>query len=127
MPDERTLPEVAADVVHEAQRVVQRHVALASAELSETGRALARRGAQLVVALVIAVIGLGALAASAVFGLIAWGLPGWAAAIVVGLACLAVAGIAAGMAVSGLKKTGFLPHTIAALKGTTQTMQESVS
>ena len=117
MPDERSLPEVASDIVREAKLLIRQHVALASAELSEAARAGARHGVQLATAAVFGLLGIGAIGAAAVLGLAALGIPPWAAALIVGTASLMVAAILMRMAVAAFKRRSVLPNTIAALKG----------
>lgn len=117
MPDERSLPEVASDIVREAKLLIRQHVALASAEFGEAARSAVRSGVQLVTAVVFGLLGVGAIGAAVILGLVALGIASWAAALIVGGASLIVATVLARSAVTALKRGSFLPNTIAALKG----------
>ena len=117
MPDERSLAEVAADIVREAKLLIRQHLALASAELSDTARLVARSGIRLVLAISMALLGLGALGAAATLGIVSGGIEPWAAALMVGLASLVAAGVLGWRAVGAVRKESLLPNTVAALKG----------
>ena len=84
MPDERSLPEVASDIVREAKLLIRQHVALASAECGEAARSAARSGVQLVTAVVFGLLGVGAIGAAVILGLTTLGIAPWAAAAIVG-------------------------------------------
>jgi hypothetical protein len=117
MLENRTVPELASDVVRETRLLIRQHAALASAEFAETIRSFSRSGAQLAVALTLALLGTGALFAAVILGLVALGVAPWGAALIVGLASVIVAAVLARTAATALKREGFLPNTIATLKG----------
>ena len=62
-------------------------------------------------------LGAGALGAAVILGLVAWGVEPWASALIVGLASLVVAAVVGRLAMTAVRREGFLPNTVAALKG----------
>ena len=117
MRDDRSLPEVVSDVVREAKLLIRQYVALASAEMGENARTVGSRAAQLASAAVLGLLGAGTVFAAVVLGLVELGVAPWAAALIVGVASLIVAAILARAAMSALRRSSFLPNTVAALKG----------
>jgi hypothetical protein len=83
--DERTLGEMFAELSRETRTLIQQEVQLARTELSEKARAMARGGGMVVGGALIAYGGLLAVLAAVVLGLIALGVPPWAAALLAGL------------------------------------------
>ena len=89
--DNRTLGEMFAELSRDARTLVQQEIQLAKTELTEKV-SKARNGAGLVVGGgLIAYAGLLAIVAAVILGLVAIGLPAWAAALIGGV-LVAVAG-----------------------------------
>lgn len=83
-----TLRDALADAWHDASALLQQHAALASKEARERTAGLGVDVAGLVGGVVLAHVGVLALAAAAGFGLHAAGLPPWLASLVVGVALI---------------------------------------
>ena len=98
--DDRSTSELLRDLSQQTGDLVRKEMELAKAELREKGKAAGIAGGMFGGAGVIALYGVGALIAAAILGL-AIVLDAWLAALLVGVGCLAVAGI---LALTGKKK-----------------------
>jgi membrane protein len=98
--DDRSTSELMRDLSQQTGDLVRKEMELAKAELTEKGKAAGIAGGMFGGAGVIALYGVGALTAAAILGL-AIVLDAWLAALLVGVAYLAVAGI---LALTGKKK-----------------------
>lgn len=83
--DDRTLGEMFAELSRETRTLVQQEIQLARTELTEKASKMGRSAAFIVGGGVIAYGGLLAIIAAVVLGLIAIGLPAWAAALTGGV------------------------------------------
>jgi hypothetical protein len=83
--NDRTLGEMFAELSRETRTLVQQEIHLARTELAEKASKMARSAAFIVGGGVIAYGGLLAIIAAVVLGLIAIGLPAWAAALMGGV------------------------------------------
>lgn len=98
--DDRSTSELLRDLSQQTGDLVRQEMELAKAELREKGKAAGIAGGMFGGAGVIALYGVGALTAAAILGL-AIVLDAWLAALIVGGAYLALAGI---LALTGKKK-----------------------
>jgi hypothetical protein len=99
----RPLPELTRDLVTQLKRLIAGELALFKAEMSAKAKAAGIGAGLLVGALVFLFFALCALVTTAVLGF-ALILPAWLAALVVGVILLVLAGIAALIGMSSLKK-----------------------
>ena len=101
----------------DASDLVRAEMALAKAELRETGTALARDGAKIAVAGGLALAGALAITAFLVIALGALFNNYWLSALVVGVALLGVGGLLVRSAVADVKRRGVMPaQTVATLR-----------
>ena len=91
---ERPTKELVQDLTTEASALIRKELALAQLELKEKGRRAGIGGGLFGAAGLFAMLGLGALVACAILAL-ATAVDAWLAALIVGAALFAVAGIAA--------------------------------
>ena len=109
---QRSMAEVAGDIVGNIQKIVRAEIRLARAEAGEELRGSA--GGDGAVAAVAALFGVMYVLLALVYTLALW-LPLWAAALLVGLLMLATTAISASIGVKSLKVPG-LPRTTRSLK-----------
>jgi membrane protein len=84
--DDRSLGQMFADLSRETRTLIQQEIQLARTELAEKASRMGRGIAFVVAGGLLAYGGLLAIVAAVVLGLIALGLPGWAAALISGIA-----------------------------------------
>jgi len=106
--EERSLSTVLGDIVGNIQQIVRAEVRLAKTEVQDEIQKIGSSAAMLGVAAIAAVLGLGVLLLACVYGLSTVMAP-WAAALVVAVATLAVAGIAASIGVKRLRQVRLPP------------------
>ncbi len=82
---ERSLGELFGDLSRETSTLVRQEVTLAKAELTQTATQVGKDVSVLAVGGAIAYAGLLALLAAVVLGLVAFGLPAWLSALIVGV------------------------------------------
>jgi uncharacterized membrane protein YqjE len=92
--DNRSVGQLVSDLSAQLSRLVRDEMRLATLELQRKGKRLGAGAGLFGAAGIIALLGVATLIAAAVLAL-ALVLPGWAAALVVGIALLVVAGLAA--------------------------------
>jgi uncharacterized membrane protein YqjE len=106
---EPPLAELLRRLTTDASDLVRAEMALAKAELRETGTALARDAAKLAVAGGLALAGALAITAFLVIALGALFNNYWLSALVVGVALLAIGGLLVRSAVADVKRRGVMP------------------
>ena len=106
---EPPLAELLKRLTTDAGDLVRAEVALAKAELRQTGATLARDGAKIGAALGLALAGALALVAFLVLGLGAMFDNYWLSALIVGVVLLAIGGFLARNAVNDVKQRGIMP------------------
>lgn len=92
--DARSVSELVGDASEQLSRLVRDEIRLATLEMQEKGKRVGKGAGLAGAGTVLALYGVGALVAAAVIGL-AEPLPAWAAALIVGVVLLVVAGILA--------------------------------
>ncbi|MFC8042914.1 phage holin family protein [Nocardia sp. NPDC057353] len=92
--DARSVSELVGDASEQLSRLVRDEIRLATLEMQEKGKRVGKGAGLAGAGTVLALYGVGALVAAAIIGL-AEPLPAWAAALVVGVVLLVVAGILA--------------------------------
>ncbi|WP_142848811.1 phage holin family protein [Telmatospirillum sp. J64-1] len=117
--DERSLGALFSDLTRETTTLFRKEVDLAKAEMSETLSRASSGLIGLVAGGLIAFIGIQVLVAAAVLGLALF-MPWWVAALVVGLAVLAIGGIVLAVGLSNLRARKLVPkRTITTMRDTT--------
>ena len=115
-PSDASLGELLTQLSTQTSRLVRDEIRLAQKEFQESARHAGMGAGLISVAGLLAVLGLLALLAAAVAGL-ALALPVWASALIVGVALLAIAGVAALISRGQLEKvTPAAPETVASVK-----------
>ncbi len=115
-PSDASLGELLTQLSTQTSRLVRDEIRLAQKEFQESARHAGMGAGLISVAGLLAVLGLLALLAAAVAGL-ALALPVWASALIVGVAVLAIAGVAALISRGQLEKvTPAAPETVASVK-----------
>lgn len=99
MNDDRSLGQMFADLSRETRTLIQQEIQLARTELAEKASRMSKGAAFVVGGGLLAYGGLLAIIGAAVLGLIAFGLPAWAAALLGGIV---VAGVGYLLVRSGL-------------------------
>lgn len=117
--DSRPIGALIADVAADVRDIVRGEMRLALAEIVANGLALRRAGVLMVVAGLLAALGVTYLFLSALFAL-ATVMPLWAASLVLAAVALVIAGLAALAGTKSLKGVRGLPRTLAALEETTR-------
>jgi hypothetical protein len=115
--DNRSLGELFSELSHETATLIRQEVALARTELTLSVARLGRHAALIAGGGGIAYAGLLALVAALVLGLVRMGLPAWAAALVGGVATLAVGYLLIQRGLSALRRDQLTPaHTVETMK-----------
>jgi hypothetical protein len=126
-PEERPLGELFSDLVNETTTLVRNEVALAKVELTQKASKVGRNIGSLVVGGAIAYAALLALGAAAIM-LLSNAMPGWVAALIVGLIVAGVAWLLISKAITELKRTELTPHeTVDSLKEDAQWIKDQIS
>jgi hypothetical protein len=119
-PDARSLGDLFSDLTREITTLVRNEITLARVEMSTKVSHAARHAGVLAAGAVLALAGIFTLAASLVLLLVRAGMPGWAAALLVGLGLAAVGALLTMRSVNALKEESLAPtETIQTLKETT--------
>lgn len=113
---DRPLGELVAEAAAEMSTLVRQEVALAKAELAESVKSAGKGAGAFGGAGVTALYGLLFLSLALMFGLDAAGLPIGVAALLVGLAWLAAAGVLALLGKKSLGNVGGIPRTAKTIK-----------
>lgn len=100
--EDRSIAQLVQDMSEQTRRLVRDELVLATEELKQKGKRAGIGAGMTGAAGVMALFGAGTLVACAVLAL-ALVLPGWAAALIIGAALLAVAGLAAMLGTKKLK------------------------
>ncbi len=119
MQSERSVPEVLQDIVRNIQEIVRSEFRLAKTELKEDVSKASKPGATLLLGVVLAIYAVGVLLLAIVYALSLVMAP-WLAALVVGVAILALAGA---FVTAGLKK---LRQLVPVPEKTIESMKENV-
>ncbi len=115
-PSDASLGELLTQLSTQTSRLVRDEIRLAQKEFQESARHAGIGAGLISVAGLLAMLGVLALLAAAVAGL-ALVLPVWASALIVGVALLAIAGVAALISRGQLEKvTPAAPETVASMK-----------
>jgi hypothetical protein len=88
--DDRPLGQMFADLSREARTLIQQEIQLARTEMTEKASRMAKGAAFIVGGGLLAYAGLLAIVAAVVLGLVAFGLPAWAGALIGGIVVAAV-------------------------------------
>ena len=123
--EERTLGQLVADASKDLSDIVRAEVALAKAELRADIQAGAAGGAMFGVAGVFAFLALILLLIAAAYGLVAAGLPPWAAFLIVAAVLLILGGIVALVGRSRIQKVGPPQRTIRTTKETVEVLKQA--
>jgi protein-S-isoprenylcysteine O-methyltransferase Ste14 len=126
-PEERPLGELFSDLVNETTTLVRNEVALAKVELTQKASTVGRNIGSLLVGGAIAYAALLALGAAAIM-LLSNAMPGWVAALIVGLIVAGVAWLLISKAITELKRTELTPQeTVDSLKEDAQWIKDQIS
>lgn len=124
--EERPLGELFSDLVNETTTLVRNEVALAKVEITQKATKVGRNIGSLVVGGAIAYAALLALGAATIM-LLARVMPGWVAALIVGLIVGGVAWLLISKAIVELKRTELTPHeTVESLKEDAQWIKDQI-
>ncbi|HKR15050.1 MAG TPA: phage holin family protein [Pyrinomonadaceae bacterium] len=124
--EERPLGELFSDLVNETTTLVRNEVALAKVEITQKATKVGRNIGSLVVGGAIAYGALLALGAATIM-LLARVMPGWVAALIVGLIVGGVAWLLISKAIVELKRTELTPHeTVESLKEDAQWIKDQI-
>ncbi len=118
---ERSLGDLFGDLSRETSTLVRQEVTLAKAELTRTATQVGKEVGVLAVGGAIAYAGLLALLAAVVLGLVAFGLPPWLAALIVGVVVAGGGYALVRRGLSGLKGVDMAPRQ------TMETLTEDVN
>ena len=125
--DERPLGELFSNLVNETTSLVRNEVALAKVEITQKATKVGRNVGALVVGGAIAYAALLAFGA-AVIMLLSNAMPGWVAALIVGLIVAGVAWLLISKAITELKRTELTPQeTVESLKEDAQWIKDKIS
>jgi Putative Actinobacterial Holin-X, holin superfamily III len=125
--EERPLGELFSNLVNETTSLVRNEVALAKVELTQKATKVGRNIGSLVVGGAIAYAALLALGAAAIM-LLSNAMPGWVAALIVGLIVAGVAWLLISKAITELKRTDLTPQdTVESLKEDAQWIKDQMS
>jgi hypothetical protein len=125
--EERPLGELFSDLVTETTTLVRNEVALAKVEITQKATKVGRNIGSLVVGGAIAYAALLALGAATIM-LLSRAMPGWVAALIVGLIVAGVAWLLISKAVTELKRTELTPQeTVESLKEDAQWIKDQIS
>ena len=125
--EERPLGELFSDLVTETTTLVRNEVALVKVELTQKATKAGRNIGSLVIGGAIAYAALLALGAAAIM-LLSTVMPGWAAALIVGLIVAGVAWLLISKAITELKRTDLTPHeTVESVKEDAQWIKDQIS
>lgn len=125
--EDRPLGELFSDLVTETTTLVRNEVALAKVEITQKATKVGRNIGSLVVGGAIAYAALLALGAATIM-LLSMAMPGWVAALIVGLIVAGVAWLLISKAVTELKRTELTPQeTVESLKEDAQWIKDQIS
>lgn len=125
--EERPLGELFSDLVTETSNLVRNEVALAKVEFTQKASKVGRNVGSLVIGGAVAYAALLALGAAAIMLLSNW-MPGWVAALIVGLIVGGVAWLLISQAITELKRTELTPQeTVESLKEDAQWIKDQIS
>src|SRR5262245_24679719 len=117
-PDERPISEVLGDIAQNVQQIARAELRLAKAELLEDAARMRRGGTFMAIAAIAGALSVGCLCLTVIFALTLV-LPGWAAALIVGVLMAVVAGLCLASGRRQLAGLG-MPRTAAAVKENVQ-------
>jgi hypothetical protein len=118
--EDRKVSQVVADIIARSQEILRSEVRLAKTEITEEAAAWARSFAVVAAGLLLAIFGVGVLLLAAVYAL-STVLEPWAAAVIVGVAALALGGAVAFYGQRRLSHVHLKPaKTIASVKENVQ-------
>jgi hypothetical protein len=125
--EERPLGELFSSLVNETTTLVKSEVELAKVELTHKATQVGRNIGSLVVGGAIAYAALLALGAAAIM-LLSVAMPGWVAALIVGLIVAGVAWLLISKAITELKRTDLTPQeTVESVKEDAQWIKDQIS
>lgn len=125
--EERPLGELFSDLVNETSNLVRSEVALAKVEFTQKAAKVGRNVGSLVIGGAVAYAALLALVAATIMGL-SYAMPGWVAALIVGLIVAGVAWLLISKAITELKRTELKPQeTVESLKEDAQWIKDQIS
>ncbi len=125
MAEERTLGKLVADATSEISGIMRAEIALAKAELRADVKNGAVAGGMFGAAGYLALVASILLFIAAAYGLVAAGLPPWAAFLILAVVLLVVAGILALIGRSRVSKVGPPERTIRSTKETLEAIKPS--
>jgi hypothetical protein len=118
---ERSLGELFQELSQDTSALIRQEMALARAEMSERVSAFARDAAMMAVGGVLVLLALFALTATLILGLIALGLDGWLAALIVTVVYAAAGGAIIMSGRAAMKRRSLTPvETVDSIKETAQ-------
>jgi Putative Actinobacterial Holin-X, holin superfamily III len=125
--EERPLGELFSDLVNETTTLVRNEVALAKIEITQKATKVGRNIGSLVIGGAIAYAALLALGAATIM-LLSVAMPGWVAALIVGLIVAGVAWLLISKAITELKRTDLTPQeTVESVKEDAQWIKDQIS
>ncbi len=125
--EERPLGELFSDLVNETSNLVRNEVALVKVELTQKAAKVGRNVGSLVIGGAIAYAALLAFGAAAIM-LLSTVMPGWVAALIVGLIVGGVAWLMISKAITELKRTELTPQeSVESLKEDAQWIKDQIS
>lgn len=122
-PGERTVGQLVADASRDLSAIMRAEIALAKAELQADVKAAGTGIAMFVVAGVFAFLALILLLIAIAYGLVAAGLPPWAAFLLVALVLLALTGTLALVGRSKVRRAGPPERTLRTTRETVETLK----
>lgn len=126
LKDNRSVGELVADLANETGTLIRQEITLAQTELANKAINIGTDVGFLAVGGVFGIAGISALVAAAIVGL-AYFVPLWLSALIVGLVLSIVAGVMVMSALNKLKETNLKPQeTINSLKEDAQWLKEQV-
>jgi hypothetical protein len=126
--EERPLGELFSDLARETSTLVRQEVQLAKAELTHSATEAGRGVAMLAAGGLVAYAGLLFVLLAVVYGLIEAGLEGWQAALIVGIAVIAIGAVLLLRGREALKPANLAPQkTVESLKEDKAWVQEQIT
>ena len=125
--EERSLGELFSELASETSTLVRQEVALAQSELTQKAASVGKNGGYLVVGGAVAYAAVLAVIAAVIIGL-AYVIPAWAAALIVGVVVGIAAYLMISSALAALKRTDLAPRqTVETIKEDAKWLKDQVS
>ncbi|MGE0491383.1 MAG: phage holin family protein [Vulcanimicrobiota bacterium] len=121
-----TIKNTVHRLTHGFSELARQEVELAKVELRETAHEVARDSSLAATGLGLALVGLMSLVAAAILALSLL-MPAWAAALIMGVVVLAIAGIVSKLGVDKLKNADLAPQTLQSMQENKRWLKETIS